>query len=128
MAKNLKAIYLSALIGGMLGNCAYRYHRNHGNDESGTIINKSNYELMIDINNDNKADRVIQFPKYYDANLAYYNYAQVGDKISYSNTWKKDSFMVGFGYNEIRKIEGKSAKEILKWNEMLKHAKMKVRY
>lgn len=129
MAELFKSrIFWCSMIGAMIGSGLHQYVRNHSSDESGTITNKSNYEIMVDIDADNRPDRVIKFYDIYADNIAYYNYAQVGDKISYCNTWNRDTLSgVSSSYNKIRKINGKSAKEIQEWYEMLKHSQIRTR-
>lgn len=94
------------------------YIVDHSNDESGTIVSKQNYEIAIDIDGDAVADRVIKFFYWDEENRMYYNYARVGDKISYSNNSRNKNVVWGIRnrYNKIRKINGTKAKKILEQN------------
>lgn len=109
-----------SLIGLQVGRCSAE----HRNDESGTVLSKSNYEITVDLDGDKKADRMIKFFKYgINGNEAYYNYVQPGDKISYSNTWQADTLRgVGTSYNKIYKVNDAKAKYIKKWYEATQHA------
>lgn len=99
------------------------YVIDHKDDETGTVLYKSNYEIFVDLNGDKIADRVIQFYDWKEETVGYYNYAQPGDKITYANTYRQNKLKgVGMFYNEIKKINGKSAKQIEEWHEMTRHA------
>lgn len=103
------------------------YYYEHKDDEKGTIINKTDsWEVIVDTNGDKNPDRVIHFEPEY---AAYYNYAQSGDKISYTNNGDKTIVTVGAqSYNnKIHKINGKSLDEIDRWNELSRYVKMKTR-
>lgn len=117
-------LVLMSMVGSMIGFYVGRCSAEHRNDESGTVLSKSNYEITIDLDGDKKADRMIKFYQYgIENNDVYYNYVQPGDKISYSNTWQADTLRgVGSSYNKIYKINDAKAKDIKKWYEMTQHA------
>lgn len=91
-------------------------------EENGTIVGKANDELFVDLDGDNKADRVLRL-EYLYMGYSYYDYAKLGDKISYNNHDKRDTVQMGFFNNQLKKINGKSLKEIQDWYEMKPHSK-----
>lgn len=93
-------------------------------EENGTVIAKENKKLFVDIDGDNKSDRVLDMQYWHD-NLAYYEYAQPGDRISYNNRDKRDTVNVDSFRDKVKKINRKSAKEITTWYIMTKHAKIR---
>ncbi len=95
--------------------------------EQGVILHKANYELFVDIDGDNKVDRILNAADEITRNT-FYDYAVVGDSISFINS-NGQSYMHCMEHTRayrgphIRKINGKWQNDIAKWQEMAKRCR-----
>lgn len=106
---------------------AIHWDLNHKHDEEGTIVYKENYELAIDLDGDKQPDRMLRLSDWRLESKTFYNYAKVGDKISYVNELDNTIIDDGPENLEIQEVNGKTFSQICEWNELNKRVKMKSR-
>lgn len=94
--------------------------------ESGTVIKTNDHSIVVDIDGDNRADRVLYA---FGPKQVFAEYAQPGDKISYTNRTGcaelHISDMTSNGFCKIHEINGKNAKEIKQWQRMMYNARLR---
>ncbi len=91
--------------------------------ERGVILQKDKKQLFVDVNGDNKADRVLQITRGYDAE-SFYNYAQPGDSIVYRND-NRQQYVACQNRSYIKSINKKTLRQVFNWQAFAKNCQAK---